>query len=76
MLNVTDEALRGFDNNMATIVIFLDLSAAFGTIDIERILEILQTEIGVDGVALQWFKSFLTGRTQRVQNKWGLFRKL
>ena len=67
MLNVTDEALRGFDNNMATIVIFLDLSAAFDTIDIDRILEILQTEIGVDGVALQWFKSFLTGRTQRVK---------
>ena len=67
MLNVTDEALRGFDNNMATVVIFLDLSAAFDTIDIDRILEILRTEIGVDGLALQWFRSFLTGRTQRVK---------
>ena len=67
MLSVTDEALRGFDNNMATIVIFLDLSAAFDTIDIDKILQILEDEIGIGGVALQWFKSFLTGRTQRVK---------
>ena len=67
MLSLTDEALRGFDNNMATIVIFLDLSAAFDTIDIEKLLQILENEIGIGGVALQWFRSFLTGRTQRVK---------
>ena len=67
MLSLTDEALRGFDKNMATIVVFLDLSAAFDTIDIERLLEILEVEIGISGTALQWFRSFLTGRTQRVK---------
>ena len=67
MLNLTDEALRGFDNNMATVVIFLDLSAAFDTIDINKLLEILENEIGIGGTALQWFQSFLTGRTQRVK---------
>ena len=67
MLSLTDEALRGFDNNMATIVIFLDLSAAFDTIDIEKLLRILEDEIGIGGIALQWFRSFLTGRTQRVK---------
>ena len=67
MLNVTDEAIRGFDNNMATIVVFLDLSAAFDTIDIDKILQILEDEIGIGGVALHWFRSFLTGRTQRVK---------
>ena len=67
MLNLTDEALRGFDNNMATVVIFLDLSAAFDTIDINKLLEILENEIGICGTALQWFRSFLTGRTQRVK---------
>ena len=47
MLSMTDEALRGFDNNMATVVIFLDLSAAFDTIDISKLLQILYTEIGI-----------------------------
>ena len=67
MLGLFDETLRGFDNNMATIVIFLDLSAAFDTIDIVKLLDILYTEIGIDDIALQWFRSFLTGRTQRVK---------
>ena len=52
---------------MATIVIFLDLSAAFDTIDQNKLVEILETEMGVTGVALEWFKSFIIGRTQRVK---------
>ena len=67
ILGLTDEALRGFDNNMATVVIFLDLSAAFDTIDTDKLLHIMESEIGISGTALQWFRSFLTGRTQRVK---------
>ena len=33
------------------------------------LLNILETEIGITGIALQWFKSFLSGRTQRVKVK-------
>ena len=44
MLGVTDEVLRGFDEGQATVIIFLDLSAAFDTIDVEKVLEILDVE--------------------------------
>ncbi len=47
MLGVFDEVLRGFDNNMATVIIFLDLSAAFDTIDIEKLMNILYNELGI-----------------------------
>ena len=67
MLGITDEILHGFDENKCTIMIFLDLSAAFDTIDTDTLLQILHDEIGVDGIALEWFRSFLTGRTQRVK---------
>ena len=67
MLGVTDEVLRGFDENQATVIIFLDLSAAFDTIDVGKLLEILYNEIGVGGVVLEWFRSFLEGRSQRVK---------
>ena len=67
MLGLTDEVLRGFDENQATIVIFLDLSAAFDTIDPEKLLQIMKDELGITGVALDWFRSFLIGRTQRVK---------
>ena len=49
MLGVTDEVLRGFDNNQATVIIFLDLSAACDMIDldVEKLLSIMYDEIGL-----------------------------
>ncbi len=67
MLGLVDEVLSGFDENKCTIILFLDLSAAFDTIDHEKLLKILSEEIGIGGVALQWFRSFLIGRTQKVK---------
>ena len=67
MIGLFDEILRGFDENLATVIIFLDLSAAFDTIDPDKLLQILHDELGIDGTALKWFRSFLVGRTQRVK---------
>ena len=67
MRGMMDEILKGFDENKATIIIFLDLSAAFDTIDFDKVLEILREEIGITGRALEWFRSFLTGRRQCVK---------
>ena len=67
VLGLVDEVLRGFDENLATIIIIIDLSAAFDTIDINKLIRILRYEIGIDGIALKWFHSFLTNRLQRVK---------
>ena len=67
MIGLFDDVLRGFDENQATVIIFLDLSAAFDTLNHEKLLQILETELGITGVALQWFKSFLVNRTVRVK---------
>ena len=45
----------------------LDLSAAFDTVDQKKLLFILNQEIGVEGVALKWFASFLENRTQKLK---------
>ena len=42
-------------------------SAAFATVDSEKLLLILENEYGIKGMALKWFRSFLIGRTQRVR---------
>ena len=76
LLGLTDGVLRGFDENQATIIVFLDLSAAFDTIDPDKLLQILHDELGIGGTALQWFKSFLVGRTQRVKINNEYFRQL
>ena len=67
MLKLVNDVLIGFDNNNATIVLLLDLSAAFDTVDTGKLLDILNKEIGVTGTALKWFQSFLVGRKQRVK---------
>ena len=55
------------DEGSATIVMLLDLSAAFDTGDRQKLLHILKQEIGIDGIALKWFTSFLCGRCQKVK---------
>ena len=69
LLKLVNDVLIGFDSNHATILLLIDLSAAFDTVDIDKLLDILESNIGITGTALQWFKSFLTGRTQRVKIK-------
>ena len=44
----------------------LDFSAAFDIVNQEILLERLQHDIGISGVPLQWFKSYLSSRSQRI----------
>ena len=44
----------------------LDLYAAFDTLDHGILLQLLEESIGISGIALAWFKSYLTGRSQSV----------
>ena len=67
LLTVVNDLLIGFDSDKATIVLLIDLSAAFDTVDIDMLLDILEKDIGIVGTALQWFRSFLVGRSQCVK---------
>ena len=67
LLILVNDVLIGFDSNSGTILLLIDLSAAFDTVDIDKLLDILEKDIGIKGFALTWFKSFLTGRTQCVK---------
>ena len=44
----------------------LDLSAAFDTLDHRVLLNRMSNLCGVDGIPLQWFRSYLSDRTQQV----------
>ena len=43
-----------------------DLSAAFDTVDHFILLRRLEISFGIRGAALEWFSSYLTGRSQQV----------
>ena len=67
LIKVTNDLLIAPDKDAASVLLLLDLSAAFDTVDVDKLLDILFMEIGIRGQALKWFKSFLKGRTQRVK---------
>lgn len=66
LLRLHNDLLLASDKDIVTILLLIDLSAAFDTVDIDLLLHILEVDIGISGVALQWFASFLRGRNQRV----------
>ena len=67
LLRVQNDLLRAVDTHGGAILVLLDLSAAFDTIDHQRLLHTLESSFGVKGKVLDWFQSYLTGRTQTVQ---------
>ena len=67
LIRIWNDLLVASEEKSATVVMMLDLSAAFDTVDHNLLLNILKKEIGLRGTVLAWFGSFLKGRSQRVR---------
>ena len=56
-LKVQNDILMNMNRQHATLIVLLDLSVAFDTVDHKILLHRLQWSFGITGTALKWFKS-------------------
>ena len=66
LVQIENDILQLVDSNCSVVLLLLDLSAAFDTVDHQILLSRLSTRFGIKRDALAWFKSYLNDRTQSV----------
>ena len=66
---VVNDILLAMDEGKLSVLVLLDLSAAFDTIDHGILLHRLQHVFGFQGTVLSWFRSYLTKRFQIVSTQ-------
>ena len=67
LLYIQNDILSAQDRGELNVLLLLDLSAAFDTIDHDLLLSRLTEWFGINGVVLQWVRSYLTSRSQLVK---------
>ena len=67
LLQVSDSIFRYLDTGKSCILLLLDLSAAFDTVDHNILLETISKEFGIIGRANTWLKSYLENRSFQVR---------
>jgi hypothetical protein len=66
LVRVCNDIRTALDDKQGTLLVLLDLSSAFDTIDHQILLARLEKRFGLQGSVLQWMESYLQDRSQRV----------
>ncbi len=63
LVKITNDLLLVSDQGCISLLVVLDLSVAFDTIDHDILIDRLQNYTGIQGQALRWFRSYLSATT-------------
>uniref|UniRef100_A0A672ZWH4 Reverse transcriptase domain-containing protein n=1 Tax=Sphaeramia orbicularis TaxID=375764 RepID=A0A672ZWH4_9TELE len=66
LTKVVNDLLLNADSDCASVLLLLDLSAVFDTVDHCILIERLEYHFGISGKVLSWLKSYLSERSQCV----------
>ena len=65
LLKIQSDILAAMDNQRVTLLVLLDLNAAFDTIDHQVLLNRLYVKYGITGTALKWLtRIYQTGNSE------------
>ena len=62
LVKVLNDLRLNTDEKKLSVLVLLDLSAAFDTVDHDILLDRLEHWVGLSSTVLKWFRSYLTGR--------------
>ena len=66
LINVSENLLKAIDEKSASLLVLLDMSKAFDSLNHNLLLEKLR-KLGLKDSAVSWFSSYLSSRYQRVR---------
>ena len=66
LVKLVNDILWAMEKQLVTVVVILDLSAAFDTVDHNLLLEVLENRFGIAGTARKWYTSYLKPRSFKV----------
>lgn len=67
LLRVVNDFLCFIDSGNVSLLTLLDLSAAFDTLDHDKLINRLSFSFGIKDAVLNWIKSYISGRHQEVK---------
>ena len=66
LVSVQNDILRALDDQKVVLLLMLDLSAAFDTVDHSILMHRLRDDFGIGGSAYDWYSSYLENRSFRI----------
>ncbi len=66
MLHKHNDILTALDQDKSVLIVCMDLSAAFETVDHDILLNRIKKRIGITHTCLKWFRSYLNNHKQTV----------
>ena len=66
LLRVHSDILNNVDQKKVTLLVMLDLSAAFDTLDMDILSNIFKSKFKIEGNVANWFSEYLTNRHQHI----------
>ena len=66
LLKIHSDLMNNMDKQKVTLLVLLDLSAAFDTVSLDILSQIFKYRFNIQGGVLSWFQTYLSDRKQRV----------
>ena len=76
LTKISSDIVTNISNKQITMLVLLDLSAAFDSVNHSTLIDILRNRFNVQSAVLSWFKSFFQDRSQRIRINNSFSKKL